>query len=937
MGAITSLPKNMTLVSILTETNNILNRLDPNPVKPAYNASRKLPPSQPAEAGKIVLVDYPNKNEQDPGNMLLTYPANRTLNATEELLLSNFLAVFAGDANTNLYKKFIDSKTKEVDLGAQSVYGYVDDNMGQPVFFGLNDISATNLTTEKAALVRKTIADELLRVAAYKDDSPELKEFNTRFKNNLIDTKRGLTKFINTPPKFGFRNTYDSWYSQIEEMSKISSFKKSIILNEQFKEIEALLATGKNFWGEYLQKWKLLSVDPYIVVCKASAGLIDKNEAERKLRVKNELDRLKAKYNVADDQAAILAYKAEYDGNTAVLEQLEKSHTMKFIANPPLSVDQELDFKAYILTGNVKMLASTFNNMTSATTGLALKLDAVQEDQLVYLSMLPQLLRECGVIKDGKVVSYEEMSQLLRQEILSLECSYSTNFSTGRTELLVKGSGNNLDESQRSVKWMNLILQKPNWTKENLSRIRDLVDQNLAIIRKTSQAAEENWVGDPKNAYYRQDNPLLLSTSSFLTRSHHIFRMKWMLKAAGGIENEKDFDAFMHSLAAAGGSREELVNLLGALQSDSSKALLVTARLQSFVAAWNNLPATSKKLVVDASEDLSQILNDIPDNSLPADWSYLCIQMSKDLSKGPEKTLAELDALRKSLLKKSGARMFMIASGATQQQLNKDITILVSGLDNSPAAKSNLSFSNLIDTRVNARLQTSGRPVFVGLMNPNSQTGVFINTAKLVSYKQTDKESLLRYLAAGLYGGGGKQSVFSKTTGAGLSYSTGVGANLTSGLFSYYAERTPELPQTLRFVIDEIKKSPVDSSLGEYVIAGAFGRIRSANDYESRGEAMAADIVDGYSPETVKRFRSALLELRKLPNLVAELYKRKDGVYETILPGYGIKAKLVEGGNFFVIGNEKQMAAYEVYLKSVEGGDTKLYRIYPRDFWITGK
>jgi hypothetical protein len=36
-----------------------------------------------------------------------------------------------------------------------------------------------------------------------------------------------------------------------------------------------------------------------------------------------------------------------------------------------------------------------------------------------------------------------------------------------------------------------------------------------------------------------------------------------------------------------------------------------------------------------------------------------------------------------------------------------------------------------------------------------------------------------------------------------------------------------------------------------------------------------------------------------------------------------------------VIGAEKQMAAYEAYLKKVEGPGTKLVRIYPRDYWIT--
>jgi hypothetical protein len=57
-------------------------------------------------------------------------------------------------------------------------------------------------------------------------------------------------------------------------------------------------------------------------------------------------------------------------------------------------------------------------------------------------------------------------------------------------------------------------------------------------------------------------------------------------------------------------------------------------------------------------------------------------------------------------------------------------------------------------------------------------------------------------------------------------------------------------------------------------------------------------------------------------------------VYGSVLPGYGTKASEVKGGVFYVIGPEKQLVAYEKYLKSVEGPNTRLYRIYPRDYWI---
>ncbi len=112
-----------------------------------------------------------------------------------------------------------------------------------------------------------------------------------------------------------------------------------------------------------------------------------------------------------------------------------------------------------------------------------------------------------------------------------------------------------------------------------------------------------------------------------------------------------------------------------------------------------------------------------------------------------------------------------------------------------------------------------------------------------------------------------------KTWGAGLAYSNGLRGSAATGRMGYYAERTPELPQTLRFVIEELK-APRDPGLVEYAVAQALGESRSASGYEARGEAMAADLADRITPEKVRRFRRAILALRPLPDLSDELYDR---------------------------------------------------------------
>jgi hypothetical protein len=57
-------------------------------------------------------------------------------------------------------------------------------------------------------------------------------------------------------------------------------------------------------------------------------------------------------------------------------------------------------------------------------------------------------------------------------------------------------------------------------------------------------------------------------------------------------------------------------------------------------------------------------------------------------------------------------------------------------------------------------------------------------------------------------------------------------------------------------------------------------------------------------------------------------------VYSKVLPGFGA---IDPNGTYFVIGPEKQMAAYQDYLKAAVGKTTVLHRIYPRDFWIPVK
>lgn len=940
MGMIGSFPKEMPLSDTLKNLDAILNRLEPKPGETKFMTEAALPAPQMAAPGKIQIVDYPHKNDQQPGSMIFVWPATLKLDTRESVLLELFLENLAGDATTNLYKRFVDTKTREIETGAKSVFGYMNDDPGQPVYIGLNDVAPVNMTEEKIALIRTKVMEELMRVAAWKDNSPELMEFNARLKNRVIQSRRSLSKFVNSPPGFGFRNTSAAWISHIYRLSKSNDFRKSLTMKPELDFVEKLLAGNQNFWREYLPKWKLTSTTPYAGAARPSPDVVKQEEQDRQARVAAEMARLKTKYKVTDDQEAIRRYKAEYDAETIELEKLAKqSNSARFVESPPLSLDDQLDYKVQTLTGNVPLVASTFDNMTSATTGLALRLDGVPENEFVYLSILPALLTRVGVIKDGKPISFEEMSEMLRQEILSLGAYFSTNFATDRAEFVVRGAGNDAAESQKSIEWMKLVLLSPDWRPENLARIRDVVDQTLSNLRNRMQGSEESWVNNPADAYWRQDNPLLLTTASFLTQTHNAHRLRWMLKDAGTTETREAISAFLGKLADAGakGNRTELKALLAAMQGNKEAAEKLAAGLKPYQEGFARLPEAAKSLATEAAKDIDQTLADVPDSSLVSDWAYLSNQIRQDLLVSPEKTLSDLNQLRQRLLKTGNARMFMTASRATQQKLEEGVRNLLAGLQPAKAEAIKRSNAKLIDARLKERANDATSPIFVGLVNPNSQSGVFLNSAPLASFKDTDTEKLLQYLASRLYAGGGAHGIFIKTWGAGLAYSNGFRGSPAQGRIGYYAERTPELPQTLRFVIEELKKAPRDPGLVEYAIAQAFLGFRSASEYEVRGEAMAADLADGMTPEVVARFRRAILELRRTPKLADELYKRMEQTYARVLPGYGIKARDVTGGIYFVIGPEKQFGLYEDYLKTVEGADTRVFRLYPRDFWLTSR
>ena len=221
----------------------------------------------------------------------------------------------------------------------------------------------------------------------------------------------------------------------------------------------------------------------------------------------------------------------------------------------------------------------------------------------------------------------------------------------------------------------------------------------------------------------------------------------------------------------------------------------------------------------------------------------------------------------------------------------------------------------------------------MGLFDANMTGGVMETMLPFAAYGDVNRDSLLDVLGVQMFAGHGAHTLYTKTTGVGLAYSNGIRGTTYDGWWGYYAERMPEIPQTLHFAIDVVKKQVREPNLTEYAIAQTFQESDASAAYEDRAAAIADELADGVTPEKVKQFRQALLNLRHDPKLSDEIFGHVDGVYGRVLPGYGPHAKDTPDAIYFIIGNEKQFRAMDADVYSRE--DEHVFRLYPRDFWLT--
>jgi Zn-dependent M16 (insulinase) family peptidase len=930
MGMVGAFPSSVALPVVLTEVGQTLDALAPQIDTRRYMTEADVPPARVDVPGALVLVEYPYATADHPSPAMLAWPATRRLDVAERTLMEVFLAAFAGGESSTMYEALVDTKTRALDVGATSVWQYSSDDPGQPVFFGAESVSATHDDEPTLRAIRDLVLARLQTIATLPDGSPELVAFGERVKARILETRRRLDKALDTPPLFGTRGTGDFWIRQLTDLNRQGPFRKSLTQKDDYDHALSVAGSRTNPWRERIAAWGLLE-PPCGVMTRASPLLRQKLDRERDQRIAAELVRLQELYGTKDPKEALRKRADDVALASAEIARAEASVLMPpFVSDPPMTMDDALSYRAATVQG-VPVVASTFETMKSATVGIALRLDGVAEADLPYLSLLPDLLLRVGVIRDGVPIPYDEMSDRLRREVLDLASGFDASFSTGRTELEITGSGDDVEETRRVLGWMHNVLTGADWRPENLARIRDVVGRRATELREVMSGPEEHWASRTAGAYRKQESALLAHTASFLTRAHDAFRLSWLLEGS-----DKATSKFLASLAPAGKrlDRAALTQLAQALAKNDPPTASETTppTLAAWLAPVRSAAPESRARIARAGRELGQMLPDLPDGSLATDWAYLCQAMARDSARDPRETLDAIRRVLGAIAHAANARVWMVGSSRTQQAVAGDLAHLLGALDPSPSPP----VTHSARARVTDRARARGAAVFdarlAALVNPSTANGALVNSAPTAGYDERRDGALVDFLAANVFSGSGTHSFYKRIWGAALAYSGYMSVHARSARMELYSDRCADLPQLLRFVDGEVRSAPADPRFVEYAVANVFGA-RTGDTYELRAEAMATDLVEGMSPDRIRGFRARLLALRSKPGLAEAIHTRLLPVYAEVIPSLSTEGALPEGALWFAIGPEPQLARYENEVRAARGPKAAMLRLYPRDFW----
>ena len=865
-----------------------------------------------AEHRELQLVPWPSKDATDPAPILFGWPPIHLPSLDDRLRLEALLAAFGQGPQSMLYRRLVDRQTQGIDLGATevgSMFLPTYDPAWPVILLWIEGIPGDRLTIERLEELRGHVQAKLREIASYRDGSSELLALNRQILAYLTARRRALTVWHTTPPGFGQRRLEATWLEHLELLDQEAAGRRSLDWQASWARLETEIESSTNIWRGVIEQAGLLDL-PYGTAAIPSPVLLQQLDQERQARLATALTAIQRRYGGVDDQEALRRFEADRSN-----QQVQHSGTTQpmalptFTMHPPRTFDDTLSYAQLTIAG-VPTVASYVEGAALTEIGLAFDLRDVPSHLYRYLPLLPALLRSTGIDEGEGMTPNPPFEEHIQRHLYRLETRYSTAPEAKRYELMITASGVGLKEFGAALDSVRSVTHANALGPDNLSRLRDLLQQHLSIERTLTQRPEEEWIETLAQAFRYQDDHLYLSLMAPPTRAHHLQRLAWQLAGPVPTETLQDLEAFASRLLASlqTVSVTEIALVLADIQETGLRGQLVDywrGQLQ----AWP--PAFVREGIQRSSAEALA-----------------------DLQVGAAHAIQEMRELQALILDRSRLRLWLMGDRLLLQQARPHVEALVRSFPLRDMREPPGDAPPVVWPRLQRRYPelAIGYPTYVGYVHERSLTGNVVVTAKGPTYRDLDDASVITVLAGKLLAGTGPHTWYKKVWEAGLAYGNGLDVRPREGTILYYADRCPSVRATLTFIraMTKAGSQPSQSSAVDYALAQSFAFSRTALSPSTRAEAIAIDFREGLTPERMQRFSQILGRLRRDPQLLQRVRDTVPRVMASVTMGSEDHAlQSAVQVVFFAIAPESQLAELE--------GDVPgklLPRVWPSDFWL---
>ncbi|MBN2836975.1 MAG: hypothetical protein JXR48_18620 [Candidatus Delongbacteria bacterium] len=905
MGAIVVIPDSSEIESFLIEMDKIFYKLDKD-CKPReihsddYYLEDIL--ATPVNPGVIRKASFPDTNDQATGNTMMFWPTIK-LSDDEDYLLSQFLsAIFSGEGS-EIFDHFVNKNTAKNPLKLSYIWANKNNDSSPYQFqIGLTNIDYSLQNEDSLKSIKNSILNKLIELSNMDDDDIRVSKILDKMQSAVDNDRKWRISFLSEPPKFGYRDGGGSgWMNLMLELHKNGGTNRDLTLRDKYDRASKTLSSGKNIWREIIAKLELDKNEPAIIYSAPDVTLLAREKSEKEQRLADYARKLETIYSEVSKENVILKFVEDYDKKTAEIDKISKS-----IVKPtktdyyPRTNDDLLDYRIEKIGDNGNFVYSKFDHLSGGSIGLYFSFGDIQEDELVYLSAIPSLIKDSGLILDGKKISPDETYMLRNKEIYDIDLRFNVSPKYKRYETLLSFKTYDDKEIENGFIWFNRFINDCNLSYENLNTIRENISSSFENSFRSMSGAEENWVHIPKNGYEYAEDARYLSTDNFFTKMFNYFQLKWML-------TNVDDNLF------------KKINEIMDIAKDS----------KSFIDQNSNF-SSDDKLLAEFIDDLKKLCYEMPENS-SSTFEFVKSKSAIALKMDTKDALETIESVKNKLFSSNNVRGYLVTSDKNHDLFKSQADNFIEKLPTFDKVDKFI-VNQRMDGNIFERYDISKRPVYAALVNNKISTGTIQTSYKTANLNNYTDDDLLNIMAGKVFSGSGVHSSFMRTWSAGLAYSNGLSCSNSSGNFNYYAERCPDVAQMVNFLAEVANQDVYDESLRNYV-ASQFFYSRSAGDYDERGIGMASDIENGITEDLVKKYREDIIRIAKRDDFIEQMKKRAKVVLGGTVCGIGENCSLFEGALNFVIGSDDQIDNYEKFVSSKEGS-TKIVKIYPSDYWF---